>query len=133
MFNSRIVAIALISIILSSSSFSVADGYTVWVDISDIKSAKQDFKNESKFYNIDLIDGIAASIDENPNKISNRYEINLIDDVSGISQNNANDNNQIFKINIFDGILSALNNNNAQHHIDSHSKNISINLSDVVD
>jgi len=38
--NSRIVALALIGIMLSSSSVSVADGYTIWLDIHEKNSSQ---------------------------------------------------------------------------------------------
>jgi len=75
--KSRIVALALISILLSSSSFSVADGNTVW----SIKTAK-DLRNESTFYKINLIDNAEANIDKKSVGIPQPYQINLIDDVA---------------------------------------------------
>src|SRR3972149_9806058 len=80
--KSRIVAIALISIILSSSSFSVVDGNTVWLKNNDIKAAQQDFRNESAFYKINLIDDVAASLTNNNNFKSSPYIIKLFDDAS---------------------------------------------------
>jgi len=80
--KSRIVALALISIILSSPSFSVADGNTVWFEISDIKAAQQDFRNESTFYKINLIDDVAASLTNNNNFQPSPYKIKLFDDAS---------------------------------------------------
>ena len=82
MIKSRIVALALISIILSSSSFSVADGYTVWLEVSDIKAAKQDFSNESNFYKINLIDDVTASLTNNLIQKQSPYKIKLFDSAS---------------------------------------------------
>jgi len=59
----RIVALALIGIMLSSSSVSVADGYTVWLDINEINSIN-DQNNDQQFYNINLKDGVAASLSQ---------------------------------------------------------------------
>ncbi|MGI0076893.1 MAG: LamG-like jellyroll fold domain-containing protein, partial [Nitrosopumilaceae archaeon] len=106
-----IVALALISIILSSSSFSVADGYTIWVEVNDIKSAKQDFKNESKFYNINLVDNVRASLTNNKILDHSSYEIKLFDAVSIL----LHDNDQVDQI-----------------KENSESKNISIDLSDGI-
>src|SRR3990172_6995119 len=82
--KSRIVALPLISIILSSSSFSVADGYTVWLEVSDIKAAKQDFRNESNFYKINLIDDVSASLINKMIQKPSPYKIKLFDSASVI-------------------------------------------------
>ena len=82
MIKSRIVALALISILLSSSSISVADGYTVWVEINEIKIAKEDFRNESKLYKINLIDDARASLTNNMFLNPLIYKIKLIDSAS---------------------------------------------------
>ena len=112
MKNSRFVAIALISIILSSSSFSVVDGYTVWVDISDIKAAKQDFENQSKFYNINLIDNIQASLSEKEILDPSSYEIKLSDGATilfndyneEVDQIKENHSSEKIKINLSDSV-----------------------------
>ena len=131
MQKSRIVAIALISIILSSSSFSVVDGNTVW-----LQKTSKDLKNESKSYKIILVDNAAASIDKKSIEIPQPYQINLIDAVSASISDNIYDKDPIYQINIFDGILSALNNDNKniyqKQKISLHQEKININLSDGI-
>ncbi len=46
---------------LSSSSVSVADGYTVWLNINEISSIN-DQNNDQRFYNINLKDAVSASL-----------------------------------------------------------------------
>ena len=82
MLKPRIVALALISIVLSSSSFSVADGYTIMVEVKDIKSAKHDFKNESNYYKINLIDNVKSSLINNAFLNPLAYKIKLFDSAS---------------------------------------------------
>jgi len=78
----RIVALALIGIMLSSSSVSVADGYTVWLDINEINTMN-DQNYDQQFYNINLKDTVAASLSNK--KISGpaqTLKIKLVDSVS---------------------------------------------------
>ena len=53
MQKSRILALALIGIMLSSSSVSVADAYTIWLEPNEF-NPNNDQKIEQQFYNINL-------------------------------------------------------------------------------
>ena len=48
---------------LSSSSVSVADGYTVWLNINEINLIN-DQNNDQRFYNINLKDGVSSSLSQ---------------------------------------------------------------------
>ncbi|MFB5631677.1 MAG: hypothetical protein ACE5RN_08845, partial [Nitrosopumilaceae archaeon] len=107
MQKSRILALALIGIMLSSSSVSVADGYTIWLDTNKINSINFQ-KNEQRFYNINLIDGVA--VNNNQKKFSeepNEYKIKLYDSTSVKINKEIDDNKfplKTFYINLGDGI-----------------------------
>ena len=58
--KSRIVALALIVIVLSSSSFSAVDGYSVSFTIKDVKEFTHKLNGNN--YQITLVDAVAASI-----------------------------------------------------------------------
>jgi len=62
----RIVALALIGIMLSSSSVSVADGYTIWLDINVINSSQSSMVSaKPEIYKIKLFDSTESSMMKN--------------------------------------------------------------------
>src|SRR3989304_6978783 len=79
--KSRIVALALISIMLSSSSFSVADGYTIWFEVKEINAATTHNSNE-QFYKINLNDAISARLSQHYFDDPQPYKIKLFDSAS---------------------------------------------------
>jgi len=105
----RIVALALIGIMLSSSSVSVADGYTIWLDIREINPVN-DQKTEQEFYNINLNDGVSVKI----------------------SEKKINGGSHPYKIKLFDSSSVFINQAGKTDEIHPQSKIISINLSDGI-
>src|SRR3972149_217508 len=87
--KSRIVALALISIMLSSSSFSVADGYTIWFEVKEINAETTPNSNE-QFYKINLLDGVSSRITSDVYDNGKPYQINLIDGILAIISNDKN-------------------------------------------
>src|SRR3972149_8736809 len=79
--KSRIVALALISIMLSSSSFSVADGYTIWFEVMEINAVTTPNSNE-QFYKINLKDVISARLSQHYFDYPQPYKIKLFDSAS---------------------------------------------------
>ncbi len=106
MLKSRIIALALIGIILSSSSLSVADAYTISFSVKNVNTAPL----------------VVAS--------PKNYKIDLVDDVSTLLTKY---DGYPYKIKMYDGIYAKLNNNYDQ--VDDkipNQKLISVNISDVV-
>src|SRR3989304_6057 len=110
--KSRIVALALISIMLSSSSFSVADGYTIWFEVKEINAVTTPNSNE-QFYRVNLVDGVSSRITSDVYDKGKPYQINLIDGISALISNDKNyqkqqlttENNQKpISVNLSDGI-----------------------------
>ena len=98
MLKSRIVAIALIGIILSSSSISVADAYTISINVKEINEKLT--KSENTFpqnFKVKIFDGVAGSLFNN-----NDYTIS----------------HKPYKIFLFDGMVANLlyNFNDEPHH-----------------
>ena len=116
MQQSRIVALALIGIMLSSSSVSVADGYTVWLEISEIKASQASMVSEKlQIYKIKLHDATEFSMSKNTVDIPESHVINLIDGVTGSFVNKVYDKGLPFQIKLFDGsAVSTLNDVNEQ-------------------
>src|SRR3970282_1940707 len=79
--KSRIIALALISIMLSSSSFSVADGYTIWFEVKEINAVTTHNSNE-QFYKINLNDAISARLSQHYFDYPQPYKIKLFDSAS---------------------------------------------------
>jgi len=103
----RIVALALIGILLSSSSVSLASGYTVWLDIGKINSIN-DQNYDQQFYNINLKDAVSASL----------------------SQKKFSDGSHVYKIKLFDSTSVFLNQPGQTDEEQLVSKIISVNLAD---
>jgi len=103
--KSRILALALIGIILSSSSLSVADAYTISFSVK----------------NINAVPLVIAS--------PKNYKINLVDDVATLFTKY---DGHPYKIKMFDGIYAKLNNNDQVDDKIPYPKLISVNISDVV-
>ncbi len=131
MIKSKILALALIGIILSSSSLSVADAYTISLNIHTTPLAishPQIYKinlfdhtatnNEKKFAGspalnqINLVDGISADLSESINGMSIPYQVNLVDGILSIFNNFENPelekfvNTKFISISLDDGIGS---------------------------
>src|SRR3972149_4032724 len=120
--KSRIVAIALIGIILSSS-VSVADGYTITLNVKEINEKIQ--KNEKtvlQLVKVNIFDGVDTSLFNFYDNVIPQipYKINLLDglrtknlayDNNGILKNNANDRLQskTLSINLVDGVGAITN------------------------
>jgi len=132
--NSRIVALALIGIMLSSSSVSVADGYTVWLEISEIKSSHELlFSAIPQIYKINLLDATEFSMSKNTVGKPESHVINLVDGVSGSFANKVYDKGMPYQIKLFDGsAVSTINDANEPSFNNKNQKIISINLSDGV-
>src|SRR3990172_4787367 len=120
--KSRIVAIALIGIILSSS-VSVADGYTITLNVKEINEKIQ--KNEKtvlQLVKVNIFDGVDTSLFNFYDNVIPQipYKINLLDglitknlayDNNGILKNNANDRleSKTLSINLVDGVGALTN------------------------
>ena len=78
MIKSRIVAIALIGIILSSS-ISVVDGYTVTINVKEINEKFPII--DSHQYNIMLYDAVVVKLVDSNYFNTNSYKINLLDGI----------------------------------------------------
>ena len=116
---------------LSSSSVSVADAYTIWTDVNEINGVST--YSHSNNYKIKLSDSTAASTDKKFTGFPTSYSVNLLDGITSIVSDDAYTKGKPIQINLFDGILSVLNNNNKQ--IDNAQDNIkektfSVNISD---
>src|SRR3989304_467485 len=99
----RIVALALISIMLSSSSFSVADGYTIWFEVKEINAVTTPNSNE-QFYKINLKDAISARLSQHYFDYPQPYKIKLFDSASVF----INDKNKRVDQTIEEQILSKI-------------------------
>ena len=85
--KSRIVALALIVIVLSSSSFSAVDGYSVSFTIKDVKEFTHKLNGNN--YQITLLDAVAATIVNQNYFDTNFFKIDLQD---GVGVRLTNDN-----------------------------------------
>ena len=85
--KARILALALIVIMLSSPSISLADRNTIPYEINEV-NAVEDYKAIlSKQYDIDLFDGVTTRLGNNLNDdFYKPYRIELSDGVSIIFQ-----------------------------------------------
>ena len=134
MQKSRIVAIALISIILSSSSFSASDAYVIWSDNNDNHSLLM-VTAQPQIYKIKLLDKTEASLIKYYNELSKSHQINLYDGISSSAIDDVNDNGKPYQINLYDGVFSLLINDNGilnKQQNNLNQKNISVGLSDGV-
>jgi hypothetical protein len=66
---------------LSSSSFSVADGYTIWFEVKEINAVTTPNSNE-QFYKINLKDAISARLSQHYFDYPQPYKIKLFDSAS---------------------------------------------------
>jgi len=131
--KSKIVALALIGIMLSSSSVSVADGYTVWLTIHENNSSQSLMVSaKPEIYKIKLIDSTEFSISKKTVDIPESYVANLNDGVTGSFVNKVYDKGKPYEINLFDGVLSAINGVQQQSFNNKNPKIISINLFDGI-
>ena len=78
MLKSRIVAIALIGIILSSS-VTVADGYTITINVKEINEKFSII--DSHQYKIMLFDAVVAKLVDSNYFNTDSYKINLLDGI----------------------------------------------------
>jgi len=101
--KSRILALALIGIILSSGPLSLAEAYA----ISDIRVISLHILSP-QLHKIDLVDGIAADHNQKYADMPNQFSINLVDGISAIFSNRVNDNGIPYHINLIDGIFSLI-------------------------
>jgi len=60
--KSRIIALALIGIMLSSPSVSLVDAYTIWTDVNEINGVPIMLATNSQYYKIKLFDKARAMI-----------------------------------------------------------------------
>jgi len=127
--KSRIIALALIGIILSSSSLSVADAYTITLNIHTTPFAI----SHPQIYKINLFDHTAANYEK---KFAGSPALNQINLVDGISADLSESNNAMstpYQINLVDGILSIFNNfENPELEKFVNTKFISISLDDGI-
>ena len=84
--KSRILALALIGILLSSPAISVADAYVMSFAVTNVNGVPINEISRINFFKISLLDGIVASLD-----------------------NRSYESQQPIRINMFDGILSSIN------------------------
>src|SRR3972149_1643672 len=133
--KSRIVALALISSMLSSSSFSVADGYTIWFEVKEINAVTTHNSNE-QFYKINLKDQTLANTNDKFAGLSIPYRINLADGVSSRITEDLFEKGKPYHINLIDTISAIINNDDAQlkHQLtkENDQRSISVNLADGV-
>ncbi len=105
MIKSRIVALALIGIILSSSSLSVADAYTLSLNINTTPLVA----SQAQIYKINLIDDVSASLKDNQKDFPTPYKIKLLDGVLAIlnkpPDHEQNDNDiKLISVQVADGV-----------------------------
>src|SRR3990172_9605986 len=133
--KSRIVALSLISIMLSSSSFSVADGYTIWFEVKEINAVTTHNSNE-QFYKINLKDQTLANTNDKFAGLSIPYRINLADGVSSRITEDLFEKGKPYHINLIDTISAIINSDNAQrkHQLtkENDQRDISVNIADGV-
>ena len=96
---------------LTSSSVSVADAYTIWTDVNEINGVSTLIDSKNKFFKIKLFDKTAAGSNEQFSGMSIPYKINLFDGVSAKIVNDVFDNGIPYQISLFDGVLSKFNKN----------------------
>ena len=126
MQQSRIVALALIGIMLSSSSVSVADGYTVWLEISEIKASQPLMVlAKQQIYKLKLFDSTEFSISKNTVDIPDSHLINIKDSATGSFFNMVYDKGIPYQIKLFDSTISAINDVQEQSFSNKNSKIIS--------
>jgi len=94
--KTRIVAIALICIMLSSSSLSVANGFTISLAVTEVNGKIIHNNLQKTHFKIDLLDGVAASIDRQ-NKEQTPFRFNLFDGIQSSLDNKQNDEQQEYE------------------------------------
>ncbi len=111
--KSRIVALALIGILLSSSLVSVANAYTITFAISEINGNTVHNFIQPSLYQMDLFDGVDASLDK---KTNNPFRINLFDGILSSLDKNYNPeqknedkpNLRIISVKLKDGVAAKI-------------------------
>src|SRR3989337_1129201 len=88
---------------LSSSSFSVADGYTIWFEVKEINAVTTHNSNE-QFYKINLNDAISSRLSQQYFDYPQPYKIKLFDSASVFN----NDKNKRLDQTIGEQILSKI-------------------------
>ena len=80
--KSRIVALALISILIFSPSLSAVNGYTISFNVSDVNAVTYNQIVTPKLIQINLIDGVSSSFDVgSKNNKEKQLKINLFDGI----------------------------------------------------
>ncbi len=109
--KSRILALALIGFMLSSSSISVANGYTISFAVTEVNGTVVNTIIQPNHYKSILSDGIAASLGNQQYDRGEPYRINLFDGILSILDKNYNDahdkektNLRIISLEIADGV-----------------------------
>ncbi|MFB5631678.1 MAG: hypothetical protein ACE5RN_08850, partial [Nitrosopumilaceae archaeon] len=132
MQKSRIIALALIGIMLSSSSVSVADGYTIWLDTNEnnLSPSFADIETH-QIYKIKLVDATSLSFSKktNPDEF---YNINLKDGVTGSYDKRIYDKGRPYTINLNDGVGSTLKDPSENFLNNKKQKIISITIFDGI-
>jgi len=118
--KTRLVALALIVIMLSSPSISLADRNTIPFEINEVNAVENYKAILSKQYRIDLLDGVTTRLGNNLNDDSYKpYIIELSDGVSIKFQVENEDVDPIllqkirsktFSIQLIDGVSTISNN-----------------------
>ena len=110
MQQSKIVALAIIGIMLSSSSVSVADGYTIWLTIHEINPSQSLMVvAKPEIYKIRLKDSTEFSMSKKTVGVPESYVANLNDGVKGSFVKKVYDKGKPYEINLFDGVFFAIN------------------------
>ena len=95
--KSRIVALALISIILISPSLSAVNGYTISFNVSNVNAVTYNQIVTPKLIQINLIDGVSSSFDVgSKNNKEKQLKINLFDGIYTLQDDNFKDKSNQF-------------------------------------
>ena len=94
--KSRIVALALISIMLTSTSISAADAYTISFTVSDVNAVSYNQILLPKLVQIDLLDGVTSTHNSGlgNNEEKQSQKLFLFDGIGTLSLNNFDGSNQ---------------------------------------
>ncbi len=122
--KTRILALALIGVMLSSTSFPVTNAATIAFEINEVNAIAEYRIIQPNEYKINLFDGVNARLDNNYNDYNDQqYKIKLFDGVA-IKFFNANDeldqsypqemvNSRIISVQLNDGVgATSVNSDN---------------------